>query len=658
MLAEIRSEFDSLRNLVMQALHRGGGGGGASATQYTFVYRPSGVTAGNVFATWPALVTARALVPGPVEIQVDASLAGTAPYAHVPAGTGALGDVVFSQHPPAIGESILVFDDGAHITATSITTNIPLLSASTSSVWSPPVGNQVSFLRVNPGGAFATVAAFGGSAPMIHALSGAALSVIGIGMQVGDNTTASLQADVGASVTVAGSFITRITQNSLSGAGAINVALTPDCQMPFPQGVATLTLTWHNETGSSFVFRPGGAHLQGPVAYSNFAQMYAALNGGTPGIQSALGKIQILLDDVSGAVTIPAGAYDFSRFDLRFKSEGQVVTLADGATLDATSTLHLSGGGALQVIAIASPSWAAPPNAMIVLDDSSSIQMDNSSTQSLLDSVNPVHFFLSPGSELLSNDTDVAVAHVSGGSTGTVLASTGAFIGPDALLGAWNVNLGNANLQSQNVANDMTVSASGSTLGDFADAGGVDFGSAAQPIVGCALGSITLSGGANAHVKGCSWGVGSTPVISGGTTVFFDGPSYRSFVAAGGSVTAPMIALVGGGYAAAAVEGANLPTGADATVALNGVGATSTLGGNHYTLAGALGANHVCQALLAGSNEGDTMRITRTDATAAFTYTIEDDLGATLVVFPASKRSFADLERKGGHWVLAAMGTI
>jgi hypothetical protein len=188
-------------------------------------------------------------------------------------------------------------------------------------------------------------------------------------------------------------------------------------------------------------------------------------------------------------------------------------------------------------------------------------------------------------------------------------------------------------------------------------AGGI-LGANTAPLDDCTVNWATaaVAAGSSAWFQGCRFA--NPTVFSAGAAAHFDPLSYRNLIAAGGSVTAPMVTLVTGGYQGAAVEGANLSGAADSIVSLDGGGgATSALGGNHYTLVAALTANHVCQAVLSGANEGDTMRLTRTGL-GNFTYTIQDDTGATLVVFPANQRAFADLQVKGGHWVLTGMGTI
>jgi hypothetical protein len=181
---------------------------------------------------------------------------------------------------------------------------------------------------------------------------------------------------------------------------------------------------------------------------------------------------------------------------------------------------------------------------------------------------------------------------------------------------------------------------------------------------GCILNGALYTIDAASSVEFLDCQFTGTPVISGGVQANFDGPSYSSFVSAGGTVTAPMVPLVVGGYNASIVDLNDtlfLVSGTVA-IAINGVGATApyTQGGNHYTYtAGSLaGGAGILNVLAAGAKSNDTMRITRNDVSAN-TVTINDAASATLlVVLPVTKQAFADLEFNGTNWALIAMGTI
>lgn len=173
----------------------------------------------------------------------------------------------------------------------------------------------------------------------------------------------------------------------------------------------------------------------------------------------------------------------------------------------------------------------------------------------------------------------------------------------------------------------------------------------------CTLRSVTVRAGQSAQFIACIFN--PTPVLTGGAGSIgrFDGPSWRSFLEAGGTLAGGIIALIIGGYSAGSVAGQTL-TDANVTVSLNGAGASGgfTAGGNWYDLpAATLSANRSVTLLTGGALPGDTIRITRFDATA-HTYTVLDDLSATLAVLPASQKGFVDAQFNGTHWVFIAGG--
>jgi hypothetical protein len=150
---------------------------------------------------------------------------------------------------------------------------------------------------------------------------------------------------------------------------------------------------------------------------------------------------------------------------------------------------------------------------------------------------------------------------------------------------------------------------------------------------------------------------GVNPVVSGGVTANFDGPSWRSFREAGGTVTGPMVVLVVGGFRAGTVLGANL-TDAALTISLDGGGATVgfTGGGNYYALpAATLGAGRILTLGNSGAKLDDTLCVDRRDLTAN-TYTIKDAAGTTLYVFAAATGGTFVARFDGTNWVRAEVG--
>jgi hypothetical protein len=70
--AQLRARIEELETAVRRASASSGVAGGGITS--TFVWRPSGVSSGNVFATWPEVVTAVAATNGDVTIGVDTDL--------------------------------------------------------------------------------------------------------------------------------------------------------------------------------------------------------------------------------------------------------------------------------------------------------------------------------------------------------------------------------------------------------------------------------------------------------------------------------------------------------------------------------------------------------------------------------------------------------
>jgi hypothetical protein len=178
--------------------------------------------------------------------------------------------------------------------------------------------------------------------------------------------------------------------------------------------------------------------------------------------------------------------------------------------------------------------------------------------------------------------------------------------------------------------------------------------------------AITVNSAGSAIFSNCQFTAG--PALTCINGAHFDGPSWRSFVEAGGTRApagdAGTPVLVVGGYNGAPVEGADL-TNANVVVSLNGAG-TTTAGfagsnsGNHYSSSG-ISAARAVTLLPEGARDGDTMLITKKDL-AAFTLTINN--GGTspgiIGVIPASNRGsvLAQFNASTGDWVLAQCGSL
>lgn len=178
----------------------------------------------------------------------------------------------------------------------------------------------------------------------------------------------------------------------------------------------------------------------------------------------------------------------------------------------------------------------------------------------------------------------------------------------------------------------------------------------AQAYMGCNItaNGLLTSGASGISFSNCTFTRGTViSATTAGALVTFDGPSYASFLAAGGTFASGTIVTVQGGYTRGAVAGANVndPAGNACTVSLTGAGASTgfTVGGNWYT-ATALAANTTTTISdTGGAVNGDTMRFTRTD-TSGNTWTILDATTGTIGQVPAGGNLTASFNGTG--WVL------
>lgn len=138
---------------------------------------------------------------------------------------------------------------------------------------------------------------------------------------------------------------------------------------------------------------------------------------------------------------------------------------------------------------------------------------------------------------------------------------------------------------------------------------------------------FTFAAASSSQFVNCIFSTGSTPAITAGagSTVIFDGASWRSFKEAGGTIVSGIVLVVGGSRAGIVFCP---PTGAptsigdqSVSVSLDGTGATNaggfngTLGGNYYEASTALTGNRTV-TLKTGGNEltGDTIEVVRRGA--------------------------------------------
>jgi hypothetical protein len=186
----------------------------------TFVFRPGGVASGNVYTSWTTMMTAVAAIAGPKWIQVDSSLAA----ANVPAGTWAVDSVTFLGSVGTILNSLLTFQQGAHISFNILTvdSDLELTSVSTLPVAALPNGAVVN-LR---GGAIILPSA---TATFFNAIAAGTVELQMSGFStLGDGVHSTFT--VGAGVTLKATVNDRSTLkiNSIAGAGNCTAFVSDD----------------------------------------------------------------------------------------------------------------------------------------------------------------------------------------------------------------------------------------------------------------------------------------------------------------------------------------------------------------------------------------------------------------------------------------------
>lgn len=121
----------------------GGGGGGISSSQSTFVYRPGGLSSGNVYASWENLYNDLVTVPGPKIVQINDSLVSPA---IIPSGFYNLDDVkIVGDQSLRDSHSKLQLDNGVVFTDVEEFNYIELIGNSNSESLDIAIANQVIF---------------------------------------------------------------------------------------------------------------------------------------------------------------------------------------------------------------------------------------------------------------------------------------------------------------------------------------------------------------------------------------------------------------------------------------------------------------------------------------------------------------------------------
>lgn len=229
------NQVDTIRAL-LAATSAMGGAVQASAPITSFVFRPGGVAAKNVYTSWPALVTAANTVAGEVEIFFDDTFAPIT----IPAGTWTLNTSIwYGSVVSGGGVTIINFDDGAHLAGVhSLMVYFAALVSNSASPVITYTGGNGGLVTLFESALFSFAAG-----PFIHATSTAGIGTLaGIqNGQIGDGANSIYLADAGGGgQNVELSNHSTLFSNALSGTAAISVVFDSDSPVQSPQGGAVV----------------------------------------------------------------------------------------------------------------------------------------------------------------------------------------------------------------------------------------------------------------------------------------------------------------------------------------------------------------------------------------------------------------------------------
>lgn len=162
--------------------------------------------------------------------------------------------------------------------------------------------------------------------------------------------------------------------------------------------------------------------------------------------------------------------------------------------------------------------------------------------------------------------------------------------------------------------------------------------------------TITVNTGSTMSFQQCTFTASATLVAGAAGVITMDGPSWASFLEAGGTVTSGIVLIVGGSQAGlvrsppTAASGGSTSLGdASVSISLNGTGATAgfTGGGNLYEAKSTLTASRTITIKTGGGEQnGDTIDIVRSSVTGAFTLVVNNNAGTGIGTIAASSRGF------------------
>jgi hypothetical protein len=211
---QLQAEIDAVQARAAQAQPA------ATATrESSFVYRPGGVTAGNVYAAWAPLYAALSATAGTRTVRIDDSLISPAV---IPAGHYDLDGVQLTSIASfsTNGGAVLRFADGATVSLGELGI-APWLTVESSSD-TVPVVTVASGVECNLDLNFSTLRA-AGAAPFVTVQSGGFLWIDGNSCEIGDGGNRVLDVAAGGSGALFIQGLSILHPTIFSGAGAAGV---------------------------------------------------------------------------------------------------------------------------------------------------------------------------------------------------------------------------------------------------------------------------------------------------------------------------------------------------------------------------------------------------------------------------------------------------
>jgi hypothetical protein len=366
--------------------------------------------------------------------------------------------------------------------------------------------------------------------------------------------------------------------------------------------------------------------------YSSFSNFLTAIGVGTSAADSSqpiVGMCSPALNGYTENLVVP------SRRNVLLKGQAfAAATLSSIITGNATWNNSVAGGGVAPSVFASFGLVDLVLSGNFTLTDDGTTASELFFTSTVLGGLNP----LIGGNLVATGATALAAANFSGSGVAGALTST-------------------AN------ATGCAVTGLGSTFG------GAVVAKSVTGIGGLFLGNITV--GSAAAGGSVTTFLGSTfknsPVLTGGagTIVTFDGDAWNSFRENGGTLVT-CIAVAVGGYNGAAIPGAALSAAnginTNVSVGINGTGASAAFvsGGNWYTCPTATLTGNRTVTLLTGAGEkaGDTILISRVDATANTLTVVNGGIGGGNVgVLPVNLKGSILAAFDGTNWGLAQGGS-